>query len=324
MAGQFDRIVLPGETGKIPINVKTTSVSGTLTKSITVTTNVQDPAKAVIILKVKGQVWQPVQVTPRSAAFGRISLDKVEEKPFRKLTIVSNVEGELKLTGIKSTNPAFGAEVTPIEPGKKYELVISIIAPLKSGNNTGKINISTGIAETPKLVIPVYAYVTSPVDVTPAKLALPMVRSQDLTRHFYIRSNNNKPLKISDLKSSNPDLKLQLTDIRNALTYRLTVDVPVSYKPSSDGDTISFKTDNSFVPLVSIPITVRRPIAKRPNNYVRTKTGGNPPSITRGVRNIKGPLPPKPAAQAGAGASKAAGGPAPTTTEKKGSQPAGN
>lgn len=316
MAGQYDRVVMPGETGKIPISLKTTSVSGPLTKSVTITTNVQDSAKATIVLKINGQVWQPVQVTPRSAAFGRITLDKVDEGPVRKLTIVSNVEGDLKLTDIKSTNPAFRAEVTPIEPGKKYELIVSVVAPLKPGNNSGKINIATSIAETPKLVVPVYAYITSPVDVTPAKLALPVVRSQDLTRHFYIRSNNNKPLKISEIKSSNPDLKLQLTDIRNALTYRLTVDVPKSYKPASGGDTISFKTDNSALPLVSIPITVQRPVAKRPNK--------NPRPISRGFGSVKGPSAPKPAVQAGTGASKAAGGPAPAATEKKGSQPAGN
>lgn len=323
MAGQFDRVVMPGETGKIPISVKTNAVSGPLNKNVTVLTNVQGSGKATIVLKVKGQVWQPVQVTPRSAAFGRITLDKVEEGPVIKLTIVSNVEGDLNLTDIKSTNPAFLAEVTPIEPGKKYELSVSIVARLKPGNNSAKINISTGIAETPKLIIPVYAYVTSPVDVTPAKLALSAVRSQDLTRHFYIRSNTSKPLKISELKSSNPDLKLQLTDIRNALTYRLTVDVPRSYKPASGGDTISFKTDNSAVPLVSIPITVRRPIAKRPKQLARPAKNPRRP-VTRSIGNAKGASAPKPTAQAGTGASKAAGGPAPAVTEKKGSQPAGN
>ena len=57
MAGQFDRIVQPGETGKIPISLKTTSVSGALTKSVTITTNVQVSTKATIVLKIKGQVW---------------------------------------------------------------------------------------------------------------------------------------------------------------------------------------------------------------------------------------------------------------------------
>ena len=117
MAGQFDRIVQPGETGKIPISLKTTSVSGALTKSVTITTNVPVSTKATIVLKIKGQVWQPVQVTPRSAAFGRITLDTLEEGPFRKLTIVSNVEGDLQLSDIKSTNPAFRAEVAPVEAG---------------------------------------------------------------------------------------------------------------------------------------------------------------------------------------------------------------
>jgi len=323
MAGQFDRVVMPGETGKIPIKVRTSNVSGTLTKSVTVTTNVQDSAKATIILKVTGEVWQPVQVTPRSAAFGRITIDKVEEGPVRKLTIVSNVEGELKLTDIKSTNPAFQAKVTPIEPGKKYELAVSVVAPLRSGNNSGKINMKTGIPGTPTLVVPVYAYITSPVDVTPTKLSLPAVRSQDLVRHFYIRSNNNKPLKISNLKASNPTLKLNLTDIRNSLTYRLTVDVPASYEPTGSGDMVSFETDNSSVPFVSIPITVRRAVAKPRPKKLSPSKGAR--TITSGVGTKGNSASAKtPAAQAGAAGSKPGGRAAPAATDKKGAQPAGN
>jgi len=316
MAGQFDRIVMPGETGKIPISIKTTNGSGRLAKSITVSTNIQSSAKATITLNIQGEVWQPVQVEPRSAAFGRITIDTAQETPTRKLTIVNNVEGDLKLADIQSTNPAFQAEVTPIEPGRKYELTVSIVEALKSGNNAGKINISTGIAETPTLVVPVYAYITSPVDVTPAQLALPVVRSEDLTRHFYVRSNNNKPLKISDLKSSSPDLKLQLTDIRNSLTYRLTVDVPASYKPGDGNDTISFKTDNGTVPVVSIPITDQRPVAKRPTQVS--------PAAARNFQRPAGASLSKPTDRTSADASKPIESAPPAAKEKEGSQPAGN
>jgi len=325
MAGQYDRVVQPGETGKIPIKVKTLSASGTLSKSVTVTTNAT-MNKTSIVLHIKGEVWQPVQVTPRSAAFGRVTSDKAKVGLARKLTIVNNVEGEMKLSGIEVSNPVFKAEVTPIEPGKKYELTVTVVSPLKTGNNSGKIKLTTGIAGTPTLHIPVYAYVTSPVDVTPTKLSLPVTRLQNLTRQFYIRSNVNQPLEITDLKSSSPDLKLKLTDVRKSLTYRLTVDVPATYKPPASGrDTISFKTNNSAVPSITIPITLRRIITKGARNRgIQARTGRMPISV-RGrntASNNKNPAQDKTAQTDGK--AKTGENTPPPAAAKKGTQPAGH
>ena len=268
MAGQYDRIIQPGETGKIPVKLATKKASGTITKTISVNTNIKG-SQSSITLKITGEVWQPVQVTPRSAAFGRITPEKADEGLVRKLTIVNNVEGALKLENLSSSSPNFKAELKPLEEGKKYELVVTLIPPLNPGNNTGKITMDTGLEDKPKLDLTAYAYVTAPVDVTPTKLSLPSNRATDLQRQFYIRSNNNQPVQITDLTSSSPALQLELKDIKKSKTYRLTVDIPTTYKPPPAGDKITFKTDNPSVPLITIPIVGRNAtpsVARRPNS----------------------------------------------------------
>lgn len=215
------------------------------------------PGGETTTLTIKGTIWQPVQVTPASVAFGRITADQADKGLVKKMTIVNNIDGAMTLTDVASTNPIFKAEVTVLEAGKKYELVVTLQPPLTSGNNTGKITMNTGLAETASLEIPAYAYVSSPVDVTPAALTLPENRTADLQRQFYVRSNTNQPVVLTDLQASNPELKLALADIRGQLTYRLTVNIPASYKPSASGDTISFKTSNPAVPSIVIPITGR-------------------------------------------------------------------
>lgn len=228
-----------------------------MTKTVAVFTNMPEP-RARITLTIKGEVWMPVQVTPRSAAFGKITIEKASQGLERKLTIVNNVEGRLTPTDIKSTNPMFAADIKPIEEGKKYELAVRLVEPIRQGNNTGEITMRTGLEDKPELRVQTYAYVTSAVDVSPPKLELPADRARDLTRLFHIRSNTNKPVKLSNLKSSNPDLTLELTSIKNTLNHRLKVVIPASYNPPPEGDRITLNTDNPLVPEITIPITKSR------------------------------------------------------------------
>lgn len=238
------------------MKISTGHASGAISKSITVNTNITG-AESTITLIFKGEVWQAVQVTPPSAAFGRLSMDEAGKSASRKVTIQNNVEGELKLSEPVSNNPKFKAELTPIEAGKKYELTVTLVPPLVNGNNTGKIEMSTGLAEFPKVEVAVYAFATAAVDVTPTSIAIPPTRTGDTARQLYIRSNNNKPITITDLASSNPAIKLELTDIKGSTTYRLKVDIPADYAPRpGEGDQITFKTDEPSVPLITVPITV--------------------------------------------------------------------
>lgn len=257
----------PGETGKIPIKISTHKGSGHLSKSITVNTNVAG-ADSTLRLTIKGEVWQPVQVSPPSAAFGRITATQATSDSQRKLTIVNNIEGDLKLTNLRVSNPKFKAEIRPLEAGKKFELIVSLVPPLESGNNTGKITIDTGLDNPATLDVPVYAFLTAPVDVTPTQLTLMPGRSAPMKRQFYIRSHDQKTFEISDLKCTSEALKLTLNDIRESkTTYQLIVDIPADYSPPPTGDQITFKTSHPAAPAMSIPVQERGPI-RRPSAAV--------------------------------------------------------
>ncbi|MGD2110239.1 MAG: hypothetical protein PVI86_12725 [Phycisphaerae bacterium] len=254
MAGQYDRIVKPGQSGKIPVTVSTTR-SGRLSKSISVHTNV--PGKdGTVRLTIKGELWQPLDVKPRSANFGRLTPDAAQSpSSVKKLTIVNNMEGDANLTNVKSTNPAFQAETRVIEPGKKFELAVSVASPLPGGTTRGKVEMSTGIKEMPTLSVRVNAFVMSAVDVSPDRLFLPPQRSNDMKRMFTVRNNTKEPLKISELTSSDASVKVGLEELKPGKMFRINVDVPSGYHGSPSGDKITFKTDCPTAPEVTIPIT---------------------------------------------------------------------
>ncbi|MCB9858274.1 MAG: hypothetical protein H6818_21535 [Phycisphaerales bacterium] len=244
----------PGESGKIPIKISTKKGAGPLSKSITVNTNITG-ADSTLHLTIKGEVWQPVQVTPPSAAFGRITSDQVTPDQQRKLTIINNIDGELKPTNVKSSSAAFKAELKPLEAGKKFELIVSMVPPLQEGNNTGKITIDTGLEEPATLEVPVYAFLTAPVDVTPTQLTLTSGRTAPMKRQFYIRSHDNKEFEVKNVQCTSDALKIEVTDMRgNKQTYQLIVDIPPDYAPAATGDQITFETSHPAQPKMTIPI----------------------------------------------------------------------
>lgn len=307
MAGQFDRIVQPGESGKIPIKVSTHKGSGPLSKSITVNTNI--PGKdSTLRLVIKGEVWQPVQVTPPSAAFGRITSDQASAKSQRKLTIINNIGGNLNPSNIRVSNNHFKAETRPLEAGKKYELIVSLVPPLKDGNNTGKITISTGLDNPATIDVPVYAYLTSPVDVTPTQLTLLSGRTSAMKRQFYVRSHDNKAFEISDLTSKSGELKLSVSDLRGSKkTYQIVADIPADYTPPPGGDQITFKTTHPAQPTMSIPVVqrgargVRRGMRqRRPAAHGTRKFTGKGIQAKPAKANPKQANPKKKGAQSGA------------------------
>jgi hypothetical protein len=254
-AGDHDKIVDPGKTGKIPIKVGTTNFSGPITKTVTVSTNC-DGADSSITLQIKGEVWQVVQVTPNNASFGRVTTESAKDGSLvRKLTIVNNSDkkGEFKVES--SSSPTFKGELKELEPGKKFELTVTLAGALSSGMTSGTIEISTGLADMAKVSVPVNAFLTADVDVTPNRLTLPTGRTTPLQRNFYVQNNSPKPLKISDLSVSNTKLKASLTEPKPGTQFRITLDIPADYKVAEKGDTLTFKTDNSSTPTISIPIS---------------------------------------------------------------------
>lgn len=252
-AGNYDRIVQPGKSGRIPIRMGTGKADGTMNKSVRVTTNIPG-SNSSVTLRLKGQVWQPVEVKPPTATFGRITNETASESLEQTLMIVNRVGGDFKIGNVRSSDRRFTASVAPADDGKTYTLTVTLVPPLKPGQNAAKITMTTGIREKPKLEVGVYAFVTTSIDISPKRMILKRNRPAPITRKFYIRNNTKEPFRITNLKATNPGLKIELKDIRNSLTYRLTVEVPKDYTPAPGGDTISFNTDNPAAPLLEISI----------------------------------------------------------------------
>ncbi len=251
----------PGEAGRIPLKIHTGSVSGNINKAVTIYTNIDGP-NGILTINLKGETWLPIDVSPRNVLFGRLGRGDLEKGAVRKVTVINNTETPLKPTEVKSTNPAFQAELTTLEEGKKYELSVSMVTAegteIRQGNIAGNIEFATGSAESPKQSIPVSVFITADVDVTPDNIMLPSGRTADTTRQVFVRNNSKNPIKLSELKVESGQLTATVQETSPGMNFSITVNIPAGYKAPLTGDKLTFQTDCPTMPLVTVPITERQ------------------------------------------------------------------
>lgn len=291
-AGTYDRVVVPGGKGSLPIKVNTDKFSGHISKTITILTNCPQPDAAITLI-MKGEVWEPVTFMPKTVGFGRVSLqDPKGMAATQTLTIINNSKTPASLSPPKSNNPGIKGDLKVVEPGKKFEVIVSLVPPLQGGVLGASLSFETGLAEYPRFEVPVSAYLSADIEVFPNRLTLPANRANDLQRQFSIVNNSTTPIKIWKVESSNALIKTTIEDTRPGFAFKLLVDIPKAYPLRKGGDLISVRTDSPSSPTISIivseakltgpskgePVNVGQPNVHDPANPGQPikPAGGNP------------------------------------------------
>ena len=162
-AGEWDKKVEPGKTGKIPLQFNSGGFGGPVTKSATVACN--DPARSSIMLQITGTVWKPIDLTPATAMFN-LSAEALTNET-RVLRIVSNLEEPVTLSDLQCNNAAFKTELKEVKPGKEFELMVTAVPPFATPMVFATITIKTSSKEVPVLRASAYVVVQQPVVVSP-------------------------------------------------------------------------------------------------------------------------------------------------------------
>ena len=254
-AGAYDHIVQPGQSGKIPLKMNPGNVTAPVQKSITIMTNATG-AGANIALTLKGEVWQIVQVTPPHLNFGKIlKTEAATAAPSLTAAITVNNGAMAKMGEIKSSNPAFKAEINEVEPGVKYNLVVTVVPPLKDPNNYSNIEIMTGLAEMPKVNVTASAQVEPEVMVTPSQVAFTPTSKVAQKRPISVRNNGKTPMALTNAVCSNPGVTVTVQEVQPGMMWQLMVDLPADYaKAGAEPDKITFNTDKAGFETVTLPI----------------------------------------------------------------------
>jgi hypothetical protein len=270
----FDKVIKPGQTGKVSASVDTTAFAGPIAKPVTIETN--DPTTPTAQLTIHAVVKPFVEAHP--AGFVRFNLlqgDKEtqsvtlyseEEEPFQvvKVEIPSDETGKVKdWIQVTSSKIEDANQLAPGvgRPGQaQYRLDFTV-----GGNNTKlgpiaeKVRVVTNSKHQPEYLISVTGVVRPTFRVEPSIVNFGEVAPSDLaaTRTIKVRTNNLKTpdsFVVARAESSLSKVTTALKPTENKGEYELTLQVAKDATPGDLDGTVKVFTSDKINPTVTIPV----------------------------------------------------------------------
>lgn len=250
---EYDKIVEPGQSGKLPVALNTTGYKHPVTKVIRVVTN--DPENENVRLTLKGEVKPPVEVDPPSAIFGHANLLADFDM---ELSISNNTDGVMMLTPETGRDGIFSWKLEQVEPGQKAKLTITANEPFEDGTNRGNIVLKTGLKKQPE--VKVYAQLVCPpvVECVPPMIWAPSPVTRSFDRRISIRYNGQGDMKILSAKCEDERIKPEIETVSDGKSYRMSITLPEGLKLDPHIPlNVVIETDLKEKPRVELPIKAR-------------------------------------------------------------------
>jgi hypothetical protein len=262
----FDKVIKPGQTGKVTAHVDTTNFAGPISKAVTLETN--DPntpnAQVTISAIVKPYVEAyPVGYVRFNMLQGEVEKQTVtiyteEAEPFEILKVESPQEW-IKVESKKLE----GTEIVPAVGRKganQYKLEVTVGGPdAKVGPLAEKIRIATNSKHQPEYWVSVAGVVRPPFRVEPTGVNFGEVAPNDsaATRTISIRSNNVKTpgtFSVMKVESGVAGVTANVAPTERAGEFSVTLQVAKDAKPGSVDGNVTVYTNDAAKPTVVIPV----------------------------------------------------------------------
>lgn len=264
----FDRVIKPGETGKVTAHVDTTSFAGPISKTVTLETN--DPSTPTSLLTIHATVQPFVEAYP--AGFVRFNLLQGEAET-QTVTLYSEEESPFEITNVevpsgawarvtydKITNEADRAVNIGRAGQNQYKVNVTVGGPeAKIGPLADKIRIVTNSKHQPEYWLSIAGVIRPSVRVDPSVLNFGEVAPTDAaaTRSVLLHSNDTKtPEKftVTRVESSSPSIKTSYKAGLQVGDYEVTLQVAKDAKPGDIDSTVKIYTTDAANPVVTVPV----------------------------------------------------------------------
>ena len=263
----FDKVIKPGETGKVTAHVDTTAFAGPISKTVTLETN--DPNTPTSTLTIHAVVRPYVDAYP--AGFVRfnllqgdadtqsITLFSEEDEPFQ-VTKVEVPNEYIKAVPEKITNPA---DLAPNvgRPGQaQYKINITVGGPDATiGPLADKVHVFTNSKHQPDYWISVTGVVRPTYRVEPLIVNLGEVAPTDnaASRSVVVHSNDLKSpdrFVVSKAESTIPSITTEVAPGSTKGEYEVKLQVAKNAKPGEVDGEVKIYTNDKIHPIVTVPV----------------------------------------------------------------------
>jgi len=263
----FDKVIKPGQTGKVTAHVDTTAFAGPIAKTITLETN--DPTTQTSQLTIHAIVKPYVEAFP--AGFVRYNLIQGESES-QTVTLYSEEEEPFQVTNIEVPSDSVKATFEKIandadkapnvgKPGQaQYKVKITVGGPTaKVGVLSDKVHIITNSQHQPDYFISISGVVRPAFNIDPKALNFGEVTPADpaATRTVYLHSNNLKTPEsflVSKAVSSVPAVVTSFKPGANKGEFEVTLQIAKDAKPGDVDGTVMIYTNDKVTPVVTVPM----------------------------------------------------------------------
>jgi hypothetical protein len=262
----FDKVIKPGEKGKVSAHVDTTGFAGPISKAVTLETN--DPNTPNAQVTISAIVKPYVEAYP--AGYVRFNMLQGDSEK-QSITLYSEEEEPFEIVKIESPQEWIkvepkkleGTDVVP-EVGRKgqaqYRVDITVggddarIGPLAE-----KIHVVTNSKHQPEYWLSVAGVVRPPYRVEPTGINFGEVAPNDsaATRTISIRSNNLKApaaFSVTKVESGVAGVTANVVPTDRPGEYSVTLQVAKDAKPGALDGSVTIYTSDKAKPTVVIPV----------------------------------------------------------------------
>jgi hypothetical protein len=270
----FDKVIKPGETGKVTAHVDTTAFAGPIAKTVTLETN--DPTTPTSQLTIHAVVKPYVEAFP--AGFVRfnllqgeadsqsVMLYSEEDEPFQ----VTKVEVPVDPTTnepVKWVKTSFekvaDADKAPNvgRPGQdQYKVNITVGGPdARVGALADKVHIYTNSKHQPDYFVSLSGVVRPTLRVEPSMLNFGEVTPNDVsaTRMVVLHSNNLKTPESFVVSKAESSVRAITTSVKpgaNKGDYEVTLQIAKDAKPGDVDGSVTIYTNDKINPVITVPM----------------------------------------------------------------------
>ena len=261
----YDKVIKPGQTGKVTAVVDTASLTGPITKAVTLETN--DPSTPTAQVTITAVVKPYVEAYPAGYVRYQILQGDVEKQ---SVTLYSEETEPFEIVKIESPQEWIKVEPKKLEGlevlklgranQNQWKLDVTVGGPDATiGPIAEKIRVITNSKHQPEYLVSVSGVIRPTFRVEPTVLNFGEVAPTDTaaTRVITLRSNNLKTpetFQVTKAESSVPGVVVAVNPTPNKGEYTVTVQVDKSSQPGALDGSVVIETNDKVKPMVIIPI----------------------------------------------------------------------
>lgn len=263
---KFDKIIKPGQSGKVTASVDTTNFTGPISKGVTVETN--DPSTPTAQVSINAVVKPFVEAHP--AGFVRYNMLQGDAET-QTILIYSEEEEPFEILKIESPQEWIRVDHKKLEAAQmlpnvgrpnqaQYRVNITAGGPdAKIGPLAEKVRIVTNSKHQPEYLVSVTGVIRPTYRVEPSGVNFGEVAPSDsaATRMVVIRSNNLKAPEsfvVTKAESSIPGVKAEVKPTANKGEFEVTLQVGKDAKMGDLDGNVKIYTSDKVNPTVTIPV----------------------------------------------------------------------